>query len=155
MGSVTTLDDMDGHTSADDPAVSVGWAIKVIRTERGRSRKDLASLTGISYSYLGHVETGRKAPSGPDALLKIARALGISTGDLLNRARDRSAAGAVSSPPVSGAGGGVGPRDAGVGEQIVDDYDLGLTVAELADLVRKMSPGDRERVLDLVRRLAK
>jgi hypothetical protein len=42
-----------------------------------------------------------------------------------------------------------------MGEQIIDDYDLGLTVAELADLVRKMSPGDRERVLDLARRLAK
>jgi DNA-binding XRE family transcriptional regulator len=154
MGSMTTQDDMDGHTSADDPAVSIGWAIKVIRTERGRSRKDLASLAGISYSYLGHVETGRKTPS-PDTVLKIAKALGISTGDLLNRAKNRSTTGAVSSPPVSGAGDGVGPRDAGVGEQIVNDYDLGLMVAELADLARKMSPGDRERVLDLARRLAK
>jgi DNA-binding XRE family transcriptional regulator len=151
---MTTQDDMDGHTSADDPAVSLGWAIKVIRTERGRSRRDLASLAGISYSYLGHVETGRKTPS-PNTVLKIAEALGISTGDLLDRAKKRSTTGAVSSPPVSGAGDGVGPRDAGVGEQIVDDYDLGLTVAELADLVRKMSPGDRERVLDLARRLAK
>jgi DNA-binding Xre family transcriptional regulator len=153
MGSVTTLDDMDGHTSADGPAVSLGWAIKVIRTERGRSRKDLASLAGISYSYLGHVETGRKIPS-PDTLLKIAQALEISTGDLLNRAKNRSTTRTVSSLPVSGARGSAGPRGAGVGEQVVDDYDLGLTVAELADLVRKMSPADRERVLDLARRLA-
>ena len=154
MGSVTTLDDMDGHTSADGPAVSIGWAIKVIRTERGRSRKDLASLTGISYSYLGHVETGRKTPS-PDTLLKIAQALEISTGDLVHRAKSRSTAGTISSPPVSGARGGEGSRDAGAGEQVDDDYDLGLAVAELADLARKMSPGDRERVLDLARRLAK
>jgi len=154
MGGVTTLDDMDGHPSADGPAVSIGWAIKVIRTERGRSPKDLASLAGISYSYLGHVETGRKTPS-PDTLLKIAQALEVSTGDLLDRARRRSTTGAFFGPPVSEARGGEGPRDAGVGEQVIDDYDLGLTVAELADLVRKMSPGDRERLLDLARRLAK
>ena len=154
MGSVTTLDNMDGHTSSDGPAVSIGWAIKVIRTERGSSRKDLAGLTGISYSYLGHVETGRKTPS-PDTLLKIAQALEISTGDLLHRAKNRSSERTVSRPPVSGAQGGAGPRDEGAGEQIADDYDLGLTIAELADLVRKMSPGDRERVLDLARRLAK
>jgi DNA-binding XRE family transcriptional regulator len=154
MGSVTTLDDMDWRTSTGDPTVSIGWAIKVIRTERGRSRKELATSTGISYSYLGHVETGRTTPS-PDTLLKIARALGISTEDLLNRARSRSTTSGVSSPPDSETLGGAGPQDAGVGAEISDDLDLGLTVAELADLVRKMSPGDRERVLDLARRLAK
>ena len=153
-GGVTTLDDIDSATLTGGTAVPIGWAIKVIRTERGRSRRDLATATGISYSYLGHVETGRKIPS-PDVLLKIAQALDISTGDLLSRARNRSPMGAVPNPTVSGKRDDIRSQDERDRGQTIGDYDLGLTVAELADLLRKMSPGDRDRVLDLARRLAK
>ena len=68
----------------DDPAYfeAVGRAIRVLRTERGMERKDLAEASGLSYPYLSEMETGKKRASSK-ALFAIAEALGVRPADLL------------------------------------------------------------------------
>jgi transcriptional regulator with XRE-family HTH domain len=74
----------DTSTGSDDPAYreAVGRAIKVLRTERGLERKDLAAASGLSYAYLSEIETGRKRASSK-ALFVIADALGVRPAELL------------------------------------------------------------------------
>jgi transcriptional regulator with XRE-family HTH domain len=91
----------DTSTGPDDPAYheAVGRAIRVLRTERGMERKELAAASGLSYAYLSEIETGRKRASSK-ALYLIAEALGLRPSELLALGdryaeRDASAASVV------------------------------------------------------------
>src|SRR2546425_8292826 len=64
---------------------ALGRAIKVTRTEQGIERKELARLSSLSYPYLSEIEKGKKRAS-TEALLPIARALGLRQSELLERA---------------------------------------------------------------------
>lgn len=55
---------------------AVGRAIKLLRTEQGVERKELADRAGISYSYLAEIENGNKPPSS-SVLVVLAEALGL------------------------------------------------------------------------------
>lgn len=68
----------------DDPAFyeAFGRAIKVARTERGLSRKQLAEAALVSYAYISDLESGRGRPSS-HALLLVAKALGMSPSTLM------------------------------------------------------------------------
>ena len=59
----------------------LGRAIKVVRTEQGIERRELAERAGISYSYLAEIENGNKPPSS-DVLLAICQALGLRPSEL-------------------------------------------------------------------------
>src|SRR3954469_19316467 len=71
-----------GHP--DNPAYyeALGRAIRVLRTERGMERKDLAEAAGLSYPYVSEIETGKKRASSK-ALFVIAQALGVRTPEVL------------------------------------------------------------------------
>lgn len=60
---------------------AMGRAIKVVRTEQGVERRELAEKAGISYSYLAEIENGNKPPSS-QVLLAIAEALGLRPSEL-------------------------------------------------------------------------
>jgi len=64
---------------------ALGRAIKVLRTERGLSRRDLAERSGVSYPYLSEIENGKKRASSK-ALLSIADALGVRPSELMGTA---------------------------------------------------------------------
>ncbi len=85
----------DGGARDDEPraefAASLGHTIKVFRTDRGQSRRDLAQAAGISYSYVTEIENGRKPPSSP-VLLRIAEALDVTPSELLADAESRAEA---------------------------------------------------------------
>jgi transcriptional regulator with XRE-family HTH domain len=70
-------------TLADDAAwaEALGRSIKVIRTDLGISRRQLANLSSISYSYLSAIESGTKVPSSK-ILRVIAERLGLQTHEL-------------------------------------------------------------------------
>jgi transcriptional regulator with XRE-family HTH domain len=70
--------------ATQDPAYfeALGRAIKVARTERGLSRKELAAKAKISYPYIADIESGRGRPSSK-ALLAVAAALGLSPSALM------------------------------------------------------------------------
>ncbi len=67
------------HNSGPDEAI--GRAIRVIRTEQGLSRKELAERSGLSYPYVSEIETGKKSPSSK-ALRAIADAVGLPPHEL-------------------------------------------------------------------------
>jgi len=73
-----------GTSGSDDPGYyeALGRAIRVLRTERGLARKELAEAAGLSYPYLSEIETGRKRPSSK-ALFVIAEALGVRPSEVL------------------------------------------------------------------------
>ena len=64
------------------PDEAIGRAIRVIRTEQGLSRKELAERSGLSYPYVSEIETGKKSPSSK-ALRSIADAVGLPPHELL------------------------------------------------------------------------
>jgi transcriptional regulator with XRE-family HTH domain len=68
----------------EDPGFyeALGRAIKVVRAQRGLSRRHLAELAELSYPYLSEIENGKKRPSS-NALLSIADALALPASELL------------------------------------------------------------------------
>ena len=76
--------------SRDAPlAQAVGRTIKVLRTDRGLGRRQLAELARISYSYLTEIENGHK-PASNTVLGPIADALGVRLHELIADAELRA-----------------------------------------------------------------
>ena len=74
--------------AADElPKRGLGEVLQAERDRRGLSRRDLATLSSLSYPYLAELETGAKYPSY-DALVRIAEALEMAAGELENAARE-------------------------------------------------------------------
>jgi len=61
-----------------------GKIVKNIREERGLSQEILADRAELNRSYVGEVERGTAVPS-LNTVYKIAKALNLSTSDLLIR----------------------------------------------------------------------
>jgi transcriptional regulator with XRE-family HTH domain len=137
---------------------ALGRAIKVTRVELGFERKELARLSGLSYPYLSEIEKGKKRAS-TEALLPIARALGLRHSELLERAEGLLERGLSSSQPPRTARG----RASGRGT-LARVYQLKATrgdpaveagLHELTTRAGRLGADDFNRVLDLVRRLAR
>ncbi len=138
--------DPDPSTLGDKPespfGEGLGRAIKVLRAMRDLSRKALAKAAGVSYSYLAEIEGGTKQPS-PQVLEALARALDLSVSELVAQAeRWAVEAGDFVHAPLT--------DDASL-RRPTEIPDL---LKELRVLLARMRPEDRERLLDLARRLA-
>lgn len=66
----------------------VGIAIREFRQLAGLSQDDLADRMDVSTPYISMLESGKRYPS-IEMLIRIARALNILPGDLLNRIAER------------------------------------------------------------------
>ena len=64
------------------PARAFGAVVRALRTEEGIAQETLAHLAGIERSHMGKIERGEHMPTLV-LVLKIARALGRSAGELL------------------------------------------------------------------------
>ena len=137
---------------------ALGRAIKVTRTEQGLERKELARISGLSYPYLSEIEKGKKRAS-TEALLPIARALGLRQSELLERAEGLLERGLSSSQPSA-----MVRRGRALGGTLDRVYRLKPTggdpasaagLQELATRAGRLGADDFNRVLDLVRRLAR
>jgi len=62
----------------------LGQTIRGIRTAKGMSLSRLAAATGITKSTMSQMETSEDANPTIDTLIKIAGALGISIGNLID-----------------------------------------------------------------------
>ncbi len=164
-----------GFTSA------LGHSIKVIRTDLGISRRDLADRVGISYSYITEIENGNKPPS-PSVLGTIAAALGLRMSELVEAAEvrldgrhglaqgepapgshhweDRSLRGSVdeahvqrrlAAPAAHLTNAAYAMRPSIRGRK----QDLRSALRELERLLMDMAPDDVERLLDYARRLVR
>lgn len=65
-------------------SILFGRIVKNIREERGLSQEILADRADLNRSYVGEVERGTAMPS-LGTVTKIAKALNLSTSDLLAR----------------------------------------------------------------------
>ena len=137
---------------------ALGRAIRVTRTEQALERKELARLAGISYPYLSEIEKGKKRAS-TEALLPIARALGLRQSELLERAERLLDRGLPRSDLAPTRG-----RRSPHRRELARVYRLAPARAEsvgeagLQELVSRagqLAADDFNRVLDLVRRLAR
>src|SRR5450759_1188173 len=77
-----------GRSQDSHFAQAVGRTIKVLRTDQGLGRKELAERVGISYSYLTEIENGHKPPSNT-ILGAIAEVLGVHLHELIADAENR------------------------------------------------------------------
>jgi len=64
------------------PALAFGAAVRAARTEDGVAQETLAHMAGIERSHMGKIERGEHMPTIV-LVLKIARALGRSAGELM------------------------------------------------------------------------
>ncbi len=138
---------------------ALGRAIKVTRTEQGLERKELARRSGLSYPYLSEIEKGTKRAS-TEALLPIARALGLRQSELLERAErllERGLSGSELSVTVSQ---GRTLRRAAMArvyplQPSAPDPATKAGLQELMSRAGQLAADDFNRVLDLARRLAR
>jgi transcriptional regulator with XRE-family HTH domain len=138
---------------------ALGRAIKVTRTEQGIERKELARLSGLSYPYLSEIEKGKKRAS-TEALLPIARALGLRQSELLERAEQLLERGLSSSESYGTVRRGRTPgrRPLARVYQLQPSGADPASEAGLQELVSRagqLGADDFNRVLDLVRRLGR
>jgi len=139
---------------------ALGRAIRVTRTEQGLERKELARLSGLSYPYISEIEKGKKRAS-TEALRPIARALGLRQSELLERAERLLERGLLGSA-LAGISSRKGRRSRG--QALARVYRLDPAGAEsaseaglqeLASRAGQLAADDFNRILDLVRRLAR
>lgn len=64
------------------PALAFGATVRAARTEDGIAQETLAHMAGIERSHMGKIERGEHMPTLV-LILKIARALGRSAGELM------------------------------------------------------------------------
>ncbi len=74
-----------------EPAKAFGAVVRALRTERGVAQEALAHLAGIERSHMGKIERGEHMPT-LILIIKIARALGCSSADLMAGTESRLAA---------------------------------------------------------------
>ena len=74
-----------------EPAQAFGAAVRAARTEQGVAQETLAYLAGIERSHMGKIERREHMPTLA-IILKIARALGCSSADLMTATESRLAA---------------------------------------------------------------
>jgi transcriptional regulator with XRE-family HTH domain len=181
-------------------AEALARAVRVLRTELGMSRKELADRAGLSYSYVSEIENAAKQPSSR-ALRAVAQAFGLEAHELLAAAEARMGeapapeeAEEAEAPEVEAEALRTTLRAAGhavwergrpgrwfhgkpdrpaqralreaepsflrleipppaAPEPEGEADDLEATLEELRRLLAALSPQDRERVLDLAKRL--
>lgn len=116
----------------------IGMTIRRLRTEREFTLQALADESGISKSYLGDIEKGRKNPT-TDVVEAVAEALGVPARRLLyHAALDED-------DPLFESG----------QLTLEADTEEALELRELTQLARRLRPVDRRLVLELVRRLSR
>jgi transcriptional regulator with XRE-family HTH domain len=116
----------------------IGLTVRRLRADKDFTLQALADESGVSKSYLGDIEKGRKNPT-TDVIEAIADALGVPARELLyHAALDED-------DPFFEP------------EQLIleDVGEEDTETRELLHLSRRMRPSDRRILLDLARRLSR
>lgn len=116
----------------------IGLTVHRLRSDRGFTLQALADESGVSKSYLGDIEKGRKNPT-TDVIEAIAMALSVPARELLyHAALDEE------DPFFQ-------PEQLSLEDVAEEDNET----RELAHLARRMRPTDRRLLLDFARRLCR
>jgi transcriptional regulator with XRE-family HTH domain len=115
----------------------IGFTVRRLRADRDFTLQALADESGVSKSYLGDIEKGRKNPT-TDVIEAIADALGVPARELLyHAALDEE------DPFLQ-------PEQLSLEEVAEEDAET----RELTQLARRMRPVDRRLLLEFARRLS-
>jgi transcriptional regulator with XRE-family HTH domain len=114
----------------------IGLTVRRLRADKDFTLQALADESGVSKSYLGDIEKGRKNPT-TDVIEAIADALGVPARELLYHA-------ALDEDDAFGDHEQLSLEE--VGEEDAE-------TRELAHLSRRMRASDRRMLLELARRL--
>jgi len=107
-----------------------GQKLLALRKKRKLSQKELASLSGVSPSYLSRIERGERAPPHPAILKKMALPLNLSEYEILALAGYLSTESTAASLPVHW-------------QDMVADPALDETVQQLGPLTEEEKKGLR------------
>jgi transcriptional regulator with XRE-family HTH domain len=80
-----TFDSVRTMGGPDQPQPALGEAVRQLRKKRGLSQERLAQNAGVTTGTVSLVERGRSNPAW-GTVKALANALGISVGELANRA---------------------------------------------------------------------
>lgn len=70
--------------TVDDPPVgNLGENLRAARVERELTQEQVSELSGVQTGEISRIETGKRDPQ-VSTLLKIARGLGVSPGELVD-----------------------------------------------------------------------
>ncbi len=116
----------------------IGLTVRRLRADRDYTLQALADESGVSKSYLGDIEKGRKNPT-TDVIEAIADALGVPARELLYHAALDDEDPFLQSEQL-------------VLEEVVEEN---AEIQEITHLARRMRPVDRRLLLDVARRLAR
>ena len=114
----------------------IGLTVRRLRQDREFTLQALADESGISKSYLGDIEKGRKNPT-TDVLEAIAQALDVPPRRLLYHAALDEEDPFLEPEQLT----------------LESDSESAVETRELLQLSRRLRPGDRRLLLDLARRL--
>jgi transcriptional regulator with XRE-family HTH domain len=115
----------------------IGLTVRRLRSDRDFTLQALADESGVSKSYLGDIEKGRKNPT-TDVIEAIADALGVPARELLyHAALDED------DPFMQ-------PEQLTLEAVVEDDAQT----RELTHLIRRMRSSDRRILLDIARRIS-
>ena len=134
MGQERTAKVMDDKRLAN----YIGQTVRRLRLDHEFTLQALADESGVSKSYLGDIEKGRKNPT-TDVIEAIADALGVPARELLYHAA------LDDEDPF------LQPEQLSLEDVAEEDAET----RELSHLARRMRPSDRHILLDLARRLAR
>jgi len=116
----------------------IGLTVRRLRSDRDFTLQALADESGVSKSYLGDIEKGRKNPT-TDVIEAIADALGVPARELLyHAALDEE-------DPL------FEPEQLTLENTAEEDAET----RELSHLARRIRPSDRRLLLELARRLSR
>lgn len=79
---------------------ALGMALRGVRRDSGMSIRSLAKSVSLSHQYVAQLEQGERSPT-LETTLKLAGALGVAPGDLLDRAQILEETHAVSGPSAT------------------------------------------------------
>ena len=116
----------------------IGLTVRRLRADKDFTLQALADESGVSKSYLGDIEKGRKNPT-TDVIESIADALGVPARELLYHAA-------------------LDDGDPFLEHEQLALEDVGeedAEIRELSHLARRMRGADRKIVLELARRLSR
>jgi transcriptional regulator with XRE-family HTH domain len=116
----------------------IGLTVRRLRADRDYTLQALADESGVSKSYLGDIEKGRKNPT-TDIIEAIAEALGVPARELLYHAALDDEDPFLQSEQLT----------------LEDVAEEDAETRELAHLARSMRPSDRRILLDIARRLTR
>jgi len=116
----------------------IGLTVRRLRADKDFTLQALADESGVSKSYLGDIEKGRKNPT-TDVIESIAEALGVPARELLYHAALDEEDPFLEPEQMT----------------LEDDADEDAEARELSHLARRMRPSDRRILLEVARRLAR